>query len=169
MPTDPAPGPGDLRVGQGYDVHPFAPGDAGRPLVLGGVTFPGEAGLAGHSDADVVAHAVTDALLGAAGLGDIGQRFPDTDPALAGADSLDLLGRAVADVRAAGWRPVNVDCTVVLDRPKLAPRRQDIHDRLSAAVGAPVTVKGKRPEGLGALGRGEGIACLAVALVVADR
>jgi 2-C-methyl-D-erythritol 2,4-cyclodiphosphate synthase len=169
VPTDPAPGPGDLRIGQGYDVHPFAPAGAGRPLVLGGVSFPGEAGLAGHSDADVVAHAVTDALLGAAGLGDIGQLFPDTDPALAGADSLDLLGRAVADVRAAGWRPVNVDCTVVLDRPKLAPRRQDIHDRLSAAVGAPVTVKGKRPEGLGALGRGEGIACLAVALLVAIR
>ena len=167
MPADPAPG--DLRIGQGYDVHPFAAPGAGRPLVLGGVTFAGETGLAGHSDADVVAHAVTDALLGAAGLGDIGQRFPDTDPALAGADSLDLLGRAVADVRAAGWRPVNVDCTVVLDRPKLAPHRQDIHDRLSAAVGAPVTVKGKRPEGLGALGRGEGIACLAVALLVADR
>jgi 2-C-methyl-D-erythritol 2,4-cyclodiphosphate synthase len=153
-------------VGQGFDVHPFAD-DPGRPLVLGGVTFEGERGLAGHSDADVIAHAVTDALLGAAGLGDIGQHFPDTDPAFAGADSVDLLRRAVADVRAAGWTPGNVDCTVVLDAPKLAPRRAELQERLSAAVGAPVTVKGKRPEGIGALGRGEGIACFAVALVAA--
>jgi 2-C-methyl-D-erythritol 2,4-cyclodiphosphate synthase len=153
-------------VGQGFDVHPFAD-DPGRPLVLGGVRFEGERGLAGHSDADVIAHAVTDALLGAAGLGDIGQHFPDTDPAFAGADSVDLLRRAVADVRAAGWTPGNVDCTVVLDAPKLAPRRAELQERLSAAVGAPVTVKGKRPEGIGALGRGEGIACFAVALVAA--
>jgi 2-C-methyl-D-erythritol 2,4-cyclodiphosphate synthase len=129
------------------------------------VTFPGERGLAGHSDADVIAHAVTDALLGAAGLGDIGQRFPDTDPAHAGADSVELLRQAVADVRAAGWEPGNVDCTVVLDVPKLAPHRDEVQQLLSAAVGAPVTVKGKRPEGLGALGRGEGVACFAVALV----
>jgi len=158
--------PADLRIGQGFDVHPFST-DPDRALVLGGVTFTGETGLAGHSDADVVAHAITDALLGAAGLGDIGQRFPDTDPTLAGADSIDLLNRAVADVRAAGWRPVNIDCTVVAERPKLAPRRQAMHDRLSAAVGAPVTVKGKRAEGLGALGRQEGVACLAVALLEA--
>jgi len=158
--------PADLRIGQGFDVHPFST-DPDRALVLGGVTFAGETGLAGHSDADVVAHAITDALLGAAGLGDIGLRFPDTDPALAGADSIDLLHRAVADVRAAGWRPVNVDCTIVAERPKLAPRRQAMHDRLSAAVGAPVTVKGKRAEGLGALGRQEGVACLAVALLEA--
>ena len=158
--------PADLRIGQGFDVHPFST-DPDRALVLGGVTFTGETGLAGHSDADVVAHAITDALLGAAGLGDIGQRFPDTDPTLAGADSIDLLNRAVADVRAAGWRPVNVDCTVVAERPKLAPRRQAMHDRLSAAVGAPVTIKGKRAEGLGALGRQEGVACLAVALLEA--
>lgn len=161
----PAEGP-RIRVGQGYDVHPFS-GDAARPLVLGGVTFPGEPGLEGHSDADVIAHAVTDALLGAAGLGDIGAHFPDTDPAWAGADSIDLLCRAVAAVRAAGWEPQNVDCTVVLDSPRLAPRREAIHERLAAAVGAPVTVKGKRPEGLGSLGRGEGVACLAVALVAA--
>ncbi|MGH9231838.1 MAG: 2-C-methyl-D-erythritol 2,4-cyclodiphosphate synthase, partial [Acidimicrobiales bacterium] len=103
-----------VRVGQGYDVHPFSD-DPDRPLVLGGVAFPGERGLAGHSDADVIAHAVIDALLGAAGLGDIGGHFPDTDPAWAGADSIDLLCRAVADVRAAGWQPQNVDCTVVLD------------------------------------------------------
>lgn len=153
-----------IRVGQGFDVHPFSD-DPQRPLVLGGVPFPGARGLAGHSDADVVAHAVTDALLGAAGLGDIGQHFPDTDPAFAGADSVDLLCRAVADVRAAGWAPQNVDCTVVLEAPKLAPHRDAMHERLSAAVGAPVTVKGKRAEGLGALGRAEGVACFAVALV----
>jgi 2-C-methyl-D-erythritol 2,4-cyclodiphosphate synthase len=155
-----------IRVGQGYDVHPFSD-DPSRTLVLGGVAFPGARGLAGHSDADVVAHAVIDALLGAAGLGDIGQIYPDTDPAWEGADSIDLLCRAVAEVRSAGWEPQNVDCTVVLDDPKLAPRRDAIHERLAAAVGAPVTVKGKRPEGLGALGRGEGVACLAVALVAA--
>jgi len=157
-----------VRVGQGFDVHPYSD-DPERPLVLGGVTFDGERGLAGHSDADAVAHAVTDALLGAAGLGDIGQHFPDTDPALAGADSLDLLRRAVASVHAAGWIPGNVDCTVVLDAPKLAPRRAEVERALTDAVGAPVTVKGKRPEGLGALGRGEGIACFAVALVTEDR
>jgi 2-C-methyl-D-erythritol 2,4-cyclodiphosphate synthase len=151
-------------VGQGFDVHPFSE-DPDRPLVLGGVPFPGERGLAGHSDADVVAHAVTDALLGAAGLGDIGQHFPDTDPAFANADSIELLRRAVADVRASGWEPGNVDCTVVLEAPRLAPRRAELEARLSDAVGAPVTVKGKRAEGLGALGRAEGIACLAVALV----
>jgi len=156
-----------IRVGQGLDLHPYSD-DPERPLVLGGVTFPGERGLAGHSDADVVAHAVTDALLGAAGLGDIGQHFPDTDPALAGADSLELLRRAVADVRAAGWAPANVDCTVVLDRPKLAPVKAELERNLSEAVGAPVTVKGKRSEGIGALGRGEGALCLAVALVVAS-
>ncbi|HEX6165344.1 MAG TPA: 2-C-methyl-D-erythritol 2,4-cyclodiphosphate synthase [Acidimicrobiales bacterium] len=161
----PADGP-RIRVGQGYDVHPFSD-DPDRPLVLGGVAFPGERGLDGHSDADVIAHAVIDALLGAAGLGDIGAHFPDTDPAWAGADSIDLLCRTVADVRDAGWQPQNVDCTVVLDAPRLAPRREAIHERLAAAVGAPVTVKGKRPEGLGALGRGEGVACLAVALVAA--
>ena len=160
MPADAA----RMRVGQGFDVHPFSD-DPDRPLVLGGVPFPGARGLAGHSDADVVAHAVTDALLGAAGLGDIGQHFPDTDPAFAGADSIDLLCRAVADVRAAGWAPQNVDCTVVLEAPKLAPHRDAIHRRLTDAVGAPVTVKGKRAEGLGALGRSEGVACFAVALV----
>jgi 2-C-methyl-D-erythritol 2,4-cyclodiphosphate synthase len=156
-----------VRVGQGFDVHPFSD-DPTRALVLGGVRFEGERGLAGHSDADVIAHAVTDALLGAAGLGDIGQHFPDSDPALAGADSLDLLRRAVADLRSAGWRPGNVDCSVVLEAPKLAPKRDAMQAALSEAVGAPVTVKGKRAEGLGALGRGEGIACFAVAIVEAD-
>ena len=153
-----------VRVGQGFDVHPFSD-DPDRRLVLGGVLFEGASGLAGHSDADVVAHAVTDALLGAAALGDIGQHFPDTDPAWAGADSIGLLRLAAADVRSAGWEPGNVDCTVVLEQPRLAPRRDEMERCLSAAVGAPVTVKGKRAEGLGALGRGEGIACFAVAIV----
>ncbi len=155
-----------VRVGQGFDIHPYSD-DPDRALVLGGVTFAGARGLAGHSDADVIAHAVTDALLGAAGLGDIGQHFPDDDPSLAGADSIEMLRRAVVGVRAAGWVPGNVDCTVVLDAPKLAPHREALQARLSEAVGAPVTVKGKRSEGLGALGRGEGIACFAVAVVSA--
>jgi 2-C-methyl-D-erythritol 2,4-cyclodiphosphate synthase len=153
-----------MRVGHGFDVHPYSD-DPDRPLVLGGVRFPGSRGLAGHSDADVIAHAVTDALLGAAGLGDIGEHFPDTDPALEGADSIALLRRAVRMVREAGWEPGNVDCTVVLDAPRLAPQRSEVQRQLADAVGAPVTVKGKRPEGLGALGRSEGIACFAVALV----
>lgn len=149
----------------GFDVHAFS-ADAGRRLVLGGVTLDGP-GLAGHSDADVIAHAVADALLGAAGLGDLGEHFPDTDPAWAGADSLELLARVVERVAAAGWRPANVDCAVVLERPRLAPHRREMEKRLSAAVGAPVSVKAGRAEGLGALGRGEGVACWAVALVEA--
>lgn len=153
-----------MRVGQGFDVHRYAE-DPERPLILGGVTFPGERGLAGHSDADVVAHAVIEALLGAAGLGDIGEMFPDTDATLAGADSIGLLRRAVREVSTAGWTPVNVDCVVVLDAPKLAPRRVEMQEVLSDAVGAPVGVKGRRSEGLGAIGRGEGIAAWAVALV----
>lgn len=150
------------RVGMGFDVHPFA---EGRELVLGGVRFEGEQGLAGHSDADVIAHAVADALLGAAGLGDIGMHFPDTDPAWAGADSVQLLAEVARLVTAKGWTVANVDCSVVLEAPKLAPRRDEMQACLSATVGAPVTVKGKRAEGLGALGRGEGIACWAVALL----
>jgi 2-C-methyl-D-erythritol 2,4-cyclodiphosphate synthase len=151
-----------MRVGHGFDVHPFA--DVDKPLVLGGVTFDGR-GLAGHSDGDVIAHAVIDALLGAAGLGDIGSHFPDTDPAFGGADSVVLLQRTVALLRDAGWEPVNADCSVVCDAPKLAPAREEMQRRLSDALGADVTIKGKRPEGLGALGRGEGIAAWAVALV----
>jgi 2-C-methyl-D-erythritol 2,4-cyclodiphosphate synthase len=157
-----------VRVGQGFDTHPFSD-DPERTLVLGGVAFGGERGLVGHSDADVVAHAVADALLGAAGLGDIGEHFPDTDPAWAGADSIAMLAEVNARVRAAGWRVGNVDCSVVCDTPKLAPRRAEMQQRLGDAVGALVTVKGKRPEGLGALGRGEGIACWAVALLEGDR
>ena len=152
-----------MRVGLGFDVHPFADGDS--TLVLGGVTFEGERGLAGHSDADVVAHAVADAVLGAAGAGDLGGLFPDSDPTWEGADSVELLRRAVASVNDAGWRVVNVDCAVVLEAPKLAPHKAAMEERLGRAVGSTVTVKAKRAEGLGALGRGEGVACWAVALV----
>jgi 2-C-methyl-D-erythritol 2,4-cyclodiphosphate synthase len=151
-------------VGIGFDVHPFSD-DPGRRLVLGGAILAEERGLAGHSDGDVIAHAVADALLGAAAMGDLGTRFPDTDPAWAGADSLDLLARVVDAVRAEGWAPANVDCAVVLEAPRLAPHVAAIMQRLSDAVGAPVTVKPRRAEGLGALGRAEGVACWAVALV----
>ena len=154
-----------VRVGHGFDVHPFAPAGSDRPLVLAGVVFDGERGLAGHSDADVVAHAVADALLGAAGLGDIGMHFPDTDPTWAGADSMRLLADVVTLVTGAGWRIANVDCTVVLEAPKLAPRREAMQRSLSAVLGAEAAIKGKRAEGLGALGRGEGVAAWAVGLL----
>jgi 2-C-methyl-D-erythritol 2,4-cyclodiphosphate synthase len=152
------------RVGLGFDVHPFSE-DAARPLVLGGVVLAGERGLAGHSDADVIAHAVADALLGAAGLGDLGQHFPDSDPRWAGADSMRLLRDVVGLVSGVGWSVANVDASVVLEAPKQAPHRDAICAALTEAVGAPVSVKAKRAEGLGALGRGEGIACWAVALL----
>ena len=154
----------DVRVGQGFDVHRFSD-DPQRKLVLGGVVFEAGRGLQGHSDADVIAHAVTEALLGAAGLGDIGQHFPDTDPQWKDADSLVLLANAGTLVRAAGWTIGNVDCSVVCETPKLAPHRAEMQTKLSTACGAPVTVKGRRPEGLGALGRDEGIACWAVAVI----
>ena len=157
----------DIRVGQGFDIHRFSD-DPSRPLVLGGVVFTGLPGLHGHSDADVVAHAVADALLGAAGLGDIGEHFPDTDPQWKGVDSLVLLAQTGTLVRADGWTIGNVDCSVVCDSPKLAPHRAEMQARLSQACGAPVTVKGRRPEGLGALGRQEGIACWAVAVMTRE-
>jgi 2-C-methyl-D-erythritol 2,4-cyclodiphosphate synthase len=153
-----------VRVGQGFDVHRFSP-DPHRRLVLGGVAFAGVPGLDGHSDADVVAHAVADAVLGAAGLGDLGGRFPDDDPSWSGADSIALLEEVVRLVAGAGWRPANADCTVVLEAPALAPHRAAMEARLGTALGGPVSVKATRAEGLGALGRGEGIACWAVALV----
>ncbi len=158
-----------VRVGQGFDIHRFEDTPSpGRVLVLGGQKFPGERTLVGHSDADVIAHAVADALLGAAGLGDIGEHFPDTDPQWKNADSIEIL-RAVAKMIAdEGWTIGNVDCSVVCERPKLAPVRDAMQHTLSSAAGAPVTVKGRRAEGLGALGRSEGIACFASAVVTRD-
>jgi 2-C-methyl-D-erythritol 2,4-cyclodiphosphate synthase len=156
-----------IRVGLGFDVHAFS-NDPTRALTLGGVVFEGARGLVGHSDADVIAHACADALLGAAGLGDIGEHFPDTDPQWSGADSLTLLTEVSTRVRAQGWQPVNVDCAVVLEAPKVAPNRDEMQRRLTVAVGAPVAVKANRAEGLGSIGRGEGIACYAVALLEAS-
>lgn len=152
-----------IRVGQGFDVHRHTD-DADRPLVLGGCTFEGR-GLAGHSDADVPAHAVADALLGAAGLGDLGAVFPDDDPQWAGADSLGLLAHVAGLVRGAGWEIGNVDVKLVCERPKIAPRKDEMERNLSNAAGAPVTVSGRRAEGLGAIGRQEGIAAFAVAVI----
>jgi 2-C-methyl-D-erythritol 2,4-cyclodiphosphate synthase len=156
-----------LRVGVGFDIHPYST-DPDRPLILAGVTFPGQAGLSGHSDADVVTHAVADAVLGAAGLGDLGVHFPDTDPAWRGADSGRLLAEAIRLAAEQGWRVVNIDCSVVLEAPRLAPHRAAMQERLGALAGGPVSVKAKRAEGLGALGRQEGIACIAVALLEAS-
>ena len=153
----------NLRVGNGFDVHRFGD-DPDRPLVLGGVRFDGP-GLVGHSDADVIAHACAEAVLGPTGLGDLGSLFPDTDPAWAGADSIELLAEVTRRASAAGWRIVNIDCSVIAERPRLADRRAEMQDRLSAAAGAPVTIAGRRAEGIGALGRVEGIACLAAALL----
>jgi len=154
-----------MRVGLGYDLHRLI---EGRPLILGGVRVPFARGLLGHSDADVLTHAIIDALLGAAGVGDIGGFFPDTDPAYAGADSLQLLEKTVTLLAEAGWRPVNVDATVIAERPKIAPHLGAVRGRLAEVLHLPVEavgVKGKTNEGLGCLGRGEGIAALAVALV----
>jgi len=153
-----------VRVGQGFDVHPFS-ADPARPLVLGGVVIEDAPGLAGHSDADALAHALADAVLGAAGLGDLGRHFPDDDPAWQGADSLVLLAEVVAKAAAAGLVPVNADCTVVAESPRLAPYTAEMADRLGRVLGAPVSVKATGPEGLGALGRSEGLACLAVVLL----
>lgn len=153
-----------MRVGLGFDVHPFSD-DPDRPLVLGGVTIAGGRGLAGHSDADVIAHAIADALLGAAGLGDIGAHFPDTDPRWRGADSLEILGRVAELIAAQDWVVGNVDVTVVTEAPRLAPHRDEMGQRLGAVLAAPVSVKAKRAEGLGSIGREEGIACYAVALL----
>lgn len=152
-----------IRVGQGFDVHRFSD-DPDRRLVLGGQRFSGR-GLVGHSDADVIAHACADALLGAAALGDLGASFPDTDDRFADADSIGLLADVVARVRGEGWDIGNIDCSVITDTPKLAPAREAMQRTLSDAVGAPVTVKGRRPEGMGALGRAEGIVCFASAVL----
>jgi 2-C-methyl-D-erythritol 2,4-cyclodiphosphate synthase len=149
-----------VRTGLGVDTHRFA---AGRPLILGGVEIPHDRGLAGHSDADVLAHAITDAVLGAAGLGDIGEHFPDTDPRWEGADSIGLLRAAVLLARQAGWAVAHVDATVMLERPKLAPFRAAMRERLADATGATVSVKATTGEGMGFVGREEGVAALAVA------
>lgn len=155
-----------VRIGQGLDVHPFA---EERPLVLAGVEIPSPRGLAGHSDADVVAHAVADALLGAVALGDLGQRFGTEDPSLADADSFDLLRAVVADLAAAEWRPGNLDVTIVAQEPRLAPHRDQMRANLAAALGIEreaVSVKATTTDRLGSIGRAEGIACWAVCTVV---
>jgi 2-C-methyl-D-erythritol 2,4-cyclodiphosphate synthase len=152
------------RIGFGFDTHRFTD-EPGRKLVLGGVHIEGALGLVGHSDADVIAHAVTDAILGAAGLGDMGEHFPDTDPKWAGADSLAMLRHGAQLANAAGFSICNVDCTIVTEKPKIAPHRDAMQKNLRAAVDAPVSVKASRAEGLGALGRVEGAACWAVALL----
>jgi 2-C-methyl-D-erythritol 2,4-cyclodiphosphate synthase len=153
----------EVLAGIGYDSHRLVEGEK---LVLGGVEIPHELGLAGHSDADVLAHAIIDALLGAAGLGDIGERFPDTDARYDGADSLGLLETVMLELSAAGFRLLNVDCTVLMERPKLLPYREAIRARLAGALGLPrerVNVKATTGEGIGFVGREEGVAALATA------
>lgn len=154
-----------LRIGEGWDVHRLV---AGRPLVLGGLTIPHSHGLLGHSDADALLHAITDALLGAAGMGDIGRHFPDTDPTFAGADSSVLLLEVARSVRAAGWLIVNVDATVVAQSPRLAPHLPAMCARIAQVLGLAqdqVNVKAKTAEGLGAVGEGQAIEARAVALI----
>jgi len=148
--------------GIGYDCHRLS---AGRRLVIGGVEIPSERGLDGHSDADVLAHAVIDALLGAAGLGDIGEHFPDSEERYRDADSLELLGTVLEMVRGLGLQVVNVDCTVVMEEPRLGPHRGEIRERLARALGLArerVNVKATSGEGIGFVGRGEGVAALAI-------
>ena len=155
-----------MRMGVGYDSHHFGPGNAVR---LGGISIPYERALIGHSDADAIAHAVTDALLGAAGEGDIGSMFPDTDPANRLRDSIEMLTLAMSHLRDRGWRAGNVDVTVIAELPRIAPYREAIRDALAGALNlerTAVSVKGKTNEGMGWIGRGEGIACIAVATVV---
>ena len=155
-----------VRVGQGFDIHRFVDDVVSdRKLILGGVHFKGERGLIGHSDADVVAHATAEAILGACGLGNIGEHFPDSDPKYKNVDSISLLELVAAMARNHKIEIGNVDCSVVCEQPKIAPHRDEMQKKLSLAVGAPVTVKGRRAEGIGAIGRGEGIACWAVAIV----
>jgi 2-C-methyl-D-erythritol 2,4-cyclodiphosphate synthase len=158
--------PFDLRVGEGWDVHALV---TGRPLVLGGVVVPHTHGLLGHSDADALLHAITDALLGAAGLGDIGRLFPDTDAAYAGADSAVLLARALQRVRGEGWRPLNVDATIVAQAPKMAPHIPAMRERIAGVLGLDagcVNVKAKTAEKMGPVGEGRAIEARAVCLLV---
>jgi 2-C-methyl-D-erythritol 2,4-cyclodiphosphate synthase len=154
-----------FRIGQGYDVHALVPG---RRLIIGGVQIEHSHGLLGHSDADVLLHAITDAVLGAAALGDIGRLFPDADAAHKDADSVMLLQTAMGRVQAAGWQVVNVDCTVVAQRPKIAPHVPAMQEIIAASLGIgvdAVNIKGKTTEWLGFEGRGEGIAAHAIALL----
>ncbi|MEX2181168.1 MAG: 2-C-methyl-D-erythritol 2,4-cyclodiphosphate synthase [Gemmatimonadaceae bacterium] len=163
MSTPAAPG---FRVGIGYDSHRFA---EGHGVLVGGVLIPASVRCTGHSDADAVCHALTDALLGGAGIGDIGEMFPDTAPENAGRDSIEMLRVAAARVRAAGWAPAQADLTVIAETPRIGPHRAAIRERLAAALGVEpddVMVKGKTNEGMGWIGRGEGIACIAVATLV---
>ncbi|MEI6453670.1 MAG: 2-C-methyl-D-erythritol 2,4-cyclodiphosphate synthase [Actinomycetes bacterium] len=154
-----------MRIGQGFDIHRFSD-DPDRPLVLAGVTIPGSAGLAGHSDADAATHALCDALLGAAGLGDLGTFFPDQDPSFAGADSLELLRQVMLLVAESGFEAINGDITVVAERPKLAPHREAMVATLSEITACPISVKASTAEGLGPIGTGEGIAAMAVVLLM---
>jgi len=154
-----------MRVGIGYDVHPF---EKGRRLMLGGVHIEGEDGLSGHSDGDALLHAITDAILGASGLGDIGQHFPSDEPTYSGADSLELLRRVGALVKEVGYSVENVDATVIAERPRLRPFIERMRMRIASALGiseGQVSVKATTQDGLGAVGRGEGIAAMAVALI----
>lgn len=157
-----------IRIGEGWDTHQLV---TGRPLVLGGVTIPHTHGLLGHSDADALLHAITDALLGAAGLGDIGRHFPDTDERFKGADSHALLAEAARRVRDAGWQVVNVDSTIVAQAPKMAPHIGAMRERIAAALGigpADVNVKAKTAEKMGPVGEGRAIEARAVCLLAAD-
>jgi 2-C-methyl-D-erythritol 2,4-cyclodiphosphate synthase len=155
-----------FRIGEGWDTHALV---TGRPLVLGGVTIPHTHGLLGHSDADALAHAITDALFGAIGMGDIGRHFPDTDPQFRGADSLALLAEAARRVRAAGWQIANIDSTIVAQAPKMAPHIQAMRLRLAQALSIEpdqINIKAKTAEGMGPVGRGESIEARAVCLVL---
>jgi len=154
-----------FHIGHGYDIHRLV---TGRPLVLGGVRFDTPYGLDGHSDADCLTHAICDALLGAAGLPDIGHLFPNTDPAWKDADSQVLLRKVVSDLRARGWEPVNIDSTLIAEKPRISPRLAEIKTALSRSIGLPaeaIGVKATTNEGVGGIGRGEAIAAHAVALI----
>jgi 2-C-methyl-D-erythritol 2,4-cyclodiphosphate synthase len=154
-----------IRVGIGYDSHRFAPPG---PMILGGVSIPAAVHLHGHSDGDAIAHALTDAILGAAGAGDIGQLFPDTNPGNKGRNSIEMLRMAVERVNAGGWRVSQVDVVVVTEQPKIGPHREAMRIALAAALGvkeSEISIKGKTNEGMGWIGRGEGLGCMAVATI----
>jgi len=157
-----------FRVGQGFDVHRFSEPEEGRPMMLMGIQVPYDRGLKGHSDADVMLHALMDALLGAAGLGDIGKHFPDTDPAYKGADSAKLLEQIMTSLQGRGWSVVNADVCLIGERPKLGPHREAMRERIAPILGIPVedlNVKATTTEKLGFTGRGEGLAAQAIVLI----